>query len=366
MDPQFNRLFDPEQALRRGKFLINFIYLTLILATVILAGTLLFRLMLPFLFAFAVAAALQRPLRWLGASTLARRKVFSVLLVVLLVLLIAGLVAVSIWQIIAGITNFVSDQNNIKMITNTVASATESINAALDNLKNNVSQEVLDFLKNSIDDARQGITSLLTGTVTAVTNAAARLPSLLVSFLFWVIASIFLTIDYEKVTAFLFRQIPERHRQLSQDIRSLFSGTLMKLIRTYMLLMGITFVELLITFLILGIPHALLFAALTALVDILPVLGTGTILIPWSVIAVITGDMTVGIGLAVGYVLITVIRNYLEPKLVSQQIGLNPLVTLFFMYLGLKLAGLPGMLLLPVVAMIFTQLQEKGKVKLWR
>ena len=195
----------------------------------------------------------------------------------------------------------------------------------------------------------------------------AYLPSLFIGFVIWIAASIFLSIDYDKVTGFLLRQIPDCHQPLVAATRSLCHNTVFKMTKAYGLLMLLTFGELSAGLLILRVPYAIPLAALIAVVDILPVLGTGTVLIPWALICLIRGDMALFGGLTVLYIIITVVRNILEPRMVSHQIGLSPLVTLFFMFLGLKATGgLLGMLLFPIGIMILKQLQESGYIRIWK
>lgn len=129
---------------------------------------------------------------------------------------------------------------------------------------------------------------------------------------------------------------------------------------------ALTFAELSAGLLLLGIPNAILVAALIAVVDILPVLGTGTVVLPWAAFALLQGQHRLFIGLLVMYAVIALVRNILEPRLVSHQIGLHPLATLFFMYVGLQILGLAGMLLFPVLAMVSVQLQKEGKIHLWK
>ena len=131
--------------------------------------------------------------------------------------------------------------------------------------------------------------------------------------------------------------------------------------------MLLTFGELTAGLLLLRVPHAVLLAALIAVVDILPILGTGTVLIPWIAVSLLGGNTAFAVGLTVLYVVITVVRNILEPRVVSRQIGLHPLATLFFMFLGLRATGgIAGMLLFPVGAIIVKQLQEAGHIHLWK
>mgnify|MGYP000891209231 FL=1 len=355
---------------RRVQFLINLLYYGVLLAIGILVLRYLFMWMLPFVLAFVVAAGLQRPLGWLVKKTHISRKVFSVVLVVFVILLIAGIVAVIGWQLIQGIINFVSDNKNIVTIEKTVMGLTDNINKFIYSFSHILSQQAMTSLQRAITEFSSNIVSSVTGlftsVATSVASATARLPILLVSFIIWVIASIFLSIDYHNVLSFILRQVPDRHSETISFVRNICTNTLFKLMRAYGLLMFITFVELSIGFTLLRIPYALLLAALIALVDILPVLGTGTVLVPWAFIALIMGEAKMFIGLGIIYIIVTIIRNVLEPRLVSMQIGLNPLVTLFFMFLGLRAIGLLGMLIFPIIIMVLVQLHETGKIRIWK
>lgn len=356
---------------RRKRFLINLLYFGVLLAICVIVARYLLLWMLPFVLAFIVAAGLQRPLGWLVEKTRISRKFFSVVLVVFIILLLACIVAVLGWQIIQGIVTFVTDNKNIQIIEKSVMSISSSINGLILGLSSILSENAMVSLQQAITEFSSNIAGFITGFFTDIATSVAaaattRLPVLLVSFIIWVIASIFLTIDYQNVLSFILRQIPDRHTETFGFVRSICTNTLFKLMRAYLLLMFITFIELCIAFSLMRLHHAIVLAALIALVDILPVLGTGTILIPWAIVSLMMGDVRMFIGLGLVYVVVTVVRNILEPRLISRQIGLNPLVTLFFMFLGLRVFGLPGMLLFPVIIMVLVQLQETGKIRLWR
>ena len=120
-------------------------------------------------------------------------------------------------------------------------------------------------------------------------------------------------------------------------------------------LSGVTFALTGTAFLLLRVPQALLWAGLVALVDAFPVLGTGTILVPWSVFSFLQGDHFLAIGLLVLYGATALTRSVLEPRLLGQQLGLDPLVTLMALYAGFRLWGIGGMLLAPILAVAATQ-----------
>ena len=100
--------------------------------------------------------------------------------------------------------------------------------------------------------------------------------------------------------------------------------------------------------------------------DILPVLGTGGIMIPWSIISLITGDIKMGILLAIVYIVVTVIRNIIEPKIVGKQLGLHPLVTLVSMFIGVNIAGIVGLFGAPILLSLLVHLNKKGVVSLFK
>ncbi len=364
--PKAPRLFDPDQAARRGKFLINLAYMLTLLGIGIFIARYLLIYMLPFVMAFIVAAMLQRPLHFLAAKTRISRKIFSVALVVLLVLLLAGAVSFAVWRFWVWLYDLATGSETQQIIRNTFAAVAENVTLALDRLSNSLSASMGDVLKSSVDKLTSSITDLLGKIPAFGVTFATRLPSFIIGFVIWIVASIFLTIEYDQVINFFMRQVPARHYELVNETRRLFSTTIFKLLRAYILLMLITFVELAIGLSILGIERAILLAAVIAFIDILPVLGTGAVLIPWAIISLLLGDLRNFIGLLALYGIVLIVRNIVEPRLVSNQIGLNPLVTLFCMYLGLKTVGLLGVLLFPMIAMVLTQLQEHGHLKLWK
>ena len=141
---------------------------------------------------------------------------------------------------------------------------------------------------------------------------------------------------------------------------------IVKMLRGYIIILLITCAELFIGFTILRLEYAFVLAMLIAIMDILPVVGTGTALIPWGVYQLIIGNVWMGLGLLVLYAAITVIRQIIEPKIIGKQVGLTPIVTLMAMYLGLQLFGIIGMVCLPILLIIIVKLQESGMIKIWK
>ena len=145
-----------------------------------------------------------------------------------------------------------------------------------------------------------------------------------------------------------------------------------KILRAYALIMLITFSEMTVGLFILSLlnvykgGYILIIAALTALVDIFPVLGTGTVLIPWAIICFIIGKPWLGLGIAILYVCISVLRQVIEPKLVASNLGISPVLSLMGLYLGFKLFGFGGMLLTPIAFTMIKLLNDERIIHLWK
>ena len=150
------------------------------------------------------------------------------------------------------------------------------------------------------------------------------------------------------------------------QIKEYIAGTLWVCVRSYALIMSITFVELSIGLTLIRIDHAILVAFVIAIFDILPVLGTGGIMILWAILTAIQGNYPLALGLLVVYLVITVIRNIIEPKIVGSQLGLHPVVTLCSMFVGAQLFGVIGLFGFPIGLSLLRYLNDHGVVRLFR
>jgi predicted PurR-regulated permease PerM len=133
-----------------------------------------------------------------------------------------------------------------------------------------------------------------------------------------------------------------------------------KYIRAYLIIMLITFVIMLTGFLIMRVENALLLASVIALLDVLPLIGVGTVLVPWSVFQLLFGNLYLGIGLALIFVVNEVVRQISEPKIVGKSLGIHPLVSLVLLYVGYSVLGIAGLLLVPLISVILNVITDKN------
>ena len=199
-----------------------------------------------------------------------------------------------------------------------------------------------------------------------LTKTAQASPNLLLFLVTVSIGSYFVSSAFPRVNAFLLAQLPEKLRRrlvgLGADLKTSFGGVL----RSQLILMAMTFFQLIIAFLLLGVDSAMELALLTALVDALPVFGTGAILLPWALFALLLGDMRLGLGLIISWLIISLVRNCAQAKLMGLQIGLDPLASLISIYVGWRVWGVGGMLIFPVLLVTVQQLNERGIIRLWK
>ena len=152
----------------------------------------------------------------------------------------------------------------------------------------------------------------------------------------------------------------------SESLSYISFKTVRKYLLSYLLLLLITYLELLLGFTVIGIRKAWLAALVVAIVAIIPVIGSGILLIPWAIVDLVVGNIRTGLLLLVLYVIITVVRNIVEPRIVGENVGLPPIVTLLAMVVGMYLFGLLGLFGLPICLAIIKQLNDQGVIHLYK
>ena len=200
----------------------------------------------------------------------------------------------------------------------------------------------------------------------AVTAAAAALPQAVLFCATTLLAVLFTAGSYPRIRAFLRRQLPEDRLRQARGVKADLLATLGKWCKAQCILLGVTFCELLTGFLLLRQGYALLLAALIAVIDALPVFGTGTVLLPWAAACLLLGQAPRAVALAALYAVISAVHSFLEPKVMAAQAGLPPLAALAAMYAGFRAFGVAGMILLPVALLFVKQLHDQGYVGLWK
>ncbi len=180
---------------------------------------------------------------------------------------------------------------------------------------------------------------------------ARALPSALLFLLVTVIAGFYFSVEYDTLTGTLCRLLPGAWGERLPRFAARARRAAAQYLRAYCLLFLITLGELILGLLLLRVRYVLLVSLLIALLDFLPIFGVGTVLIPWSILSLVTGNTPLGVGLAVLYAIITVIRQIIEPRVVGRSLGLHPILMLISLYAGLKIFGVIGVFVGPCLAL---------------
>ncbi|PSL43566.1 sporulation integral membrane protein YtvI [Salsuginibacillus halophilus] len=193
-----------------------------------------------------------------------------------------------------------------------------------------------------------------------VTQFALGFPSVFIGFIFTILAVYFLGKDWERLTSLVQRNVPDGLRERAKAFSLALRLRVFGFIRAQIILMMITTVIVLIGLFLLQVEYAFTLAVIVGIAEVIPYLGTGTILIPWFLYLFFTGDITFGLAIAVLYVVALVVRQTLEPKVLSFSLNLHPLGVLISMFTGLQLFGFIGLIIGPIVLVVLVILYDIG------
>ena len=371
---------------KRRKVLINTAYFALIFAAVFAAYRWLLPFLIPFIFAFAAAGILNRPITAITKKTPLKRPWLSAAFVIVLVLITAVVFFLIGMELVETATGFydysIAQLNNITDLVNDLKLWILDVTSFLpEAVRGTLHENVTLFFDNIIENGFQNISidtsminwsEILSKGSAVITGTVGKIPSLVIAIIVFMISTVFISSDYDKIKRFFIKQVkPERAQKIS-DAWHLGVNSLKKMIKAYCLIILITTFELTVGFYILkfiGVfdsPYIIFISIAIAFIDIIPVLGTGTVLIPWSVISFITGNIGMGIGVLALYVIILVIRQIIEPKLVAGQVGLPPIATIIAMYVGSKTLGVLGFFILPFIVILIKVYNDAGIIHVFK
>ena len=354
---------------KRLGFIINSIYALIIAGIVYLVFKYAIFVVMPFLLGFAVAALINPVVRFLSRRYDLKRRPAGIMLLLLFyatigMLITIGVVRLTVFfgEVSGELPDLYRDKlepalNKLFGYINSFADRLYAIFGGESQVLSERLGGIFTSIKSSLGDT---ISDISVKALTRLSSAAAAIPGIIIELLFAVISSFFFTVDYENILSLAKRLLPKRTVDLLCRLRGRVFKVAGKYLRSYALILLITFGELSLGLVLLGVDNAVLIAFCIALFDILPVAGTGGIMIPWAIFSLIGGDWGFAVGLVVIWAVITIVRNIIEPKIVGRQVGLHPLLALIAMFVGTKLFGIIGLFLLPLtLAIVLPLLRER-------
>lgn len=353
---------------QKKQFIVNFFYYGIILTLGFLAFKFGWKYLTPFVIAFVVAFFLKPLVNKINVYLRVKRSVAAILCVLGFYAVAVGILFfVAVQLVIFGRNLFwaLPDFYNSE-IAPLVEVLLNRIETVIINIDPTVKQVVEDYSVTVLGKIGDAISAVSMSALSHISSAAARVPSLFIQILITVIASVFISVDYYEITSFIANQLNTRQIAILYEAEIYAKTAIIKYIKSYSLIMLITFAEVGVGLWIMRIRWPFFIGRLIAVFDILPMVGTGGIIIPWGIIAIVMGNIPLGMGMFILYIFVTVVRNTIEPKIIGQQVGLHPVATLIAMFLGTKLLGIVGLFGFPIALVIIKQLNESGKIKLFK
>lgn len=343
------------------KILLNILIPAGGILVVCLLGPWLLRFFMPFVIAWIIAMIANPLVKFLEKRLKLVRKHSSVLIVVAVLTLVIGALYLIFSRLIIEMASLIKDLPLL------VEAGKEQIQAAVSGLSRVIAilpqgiQNRLVRLNDDLDSMLGGLLQEIAfPTVTVAGNVAKGIPAVFVNSIITILSSYFFIVEREEILAVLRRVIP----QGVWDYLSFLKKDMQKLIGGYFLaqfrIMFVVAVIMAVGFLILDVSYGVVWAMLIAFLDFLPLFGTGTALLPWAVIKLLSGEWTFAAGLAVLYILTQAVRQIIQPKIVGDTMGIPPLAALFLLYLGFKVRGISGMILAVPIGIVVVNLYQYG------
>ena len=308
-------------------------------------------------------------IRWISKKTDLERKKSAIIVLIVVFSIIIGV-------LILGMTTLISESSNLLSgINDYINLAYSKIQEIFRSLRITIFQdreEVNAIFQNSTRGILDTISGVTTNILQSLLNLVTSLPEIGIYTVITIIATYFICTDRFYILDQIEHHLPiEWSKKASIHLKEIISS-LGNYLKAEIILVGIDFMIILVGLIIMNIlnyniKYPLLVALGIGFIDALPLVGSGIVIVPWAVISALNGNIKLAIGLIILLAIIIVVRQFLEPKVVSSQIGIHPIVTLIAMYTGFKFIGILGMLVGPIILIIlksvFGKLIDKGVLK---
>jgi len=347
----------------KKSFLIQAAYYGLIAIAAFLALRYLVPPLSPFILGFFFAWVLHKPAMAVGKKLHLHYRIPAFVLGLILYAILFVVVVIAGAQVVSALEHFVPQIPVIyaNQIVPFIAEMFDKLEVQMQDFDPAI-VELIDRLSQELFSSLQkAISSFSVMAVRLASTIITRMPSVILSIILMVVSTFFIVLDFDNIISTVLGMMPRKLRETVTQTVNTGVSSVQKILGSYILILCMSFMELSIGLLLLNIPYAVGIALLIAVMDIMPVLGTGLVLIPWAIIAAILGLYPTAIGVALLYVIMLVVRNIVEPKLVGKQMGLHPVATLISMFLGLEFFGILGLFGFPIALSLYVKMRASSK-----
>ncbi|MCH5273611.1 MAG: sporulation integral membrane protein YtvI [Lachnospiraceae bacterium] len=343
------------------RILVNFL-LTLVgvVLFVLFIGDVL-NFFLPFVIGFVIAAIANPMVRFLEKKVKVKRKYGSAIIIVFVLAVVIGLLYLIAYILIRELIDFIGDvpafleqvQNLIDELSQDLYGVYEKLPVGMQNMLNSASSSLEGWLEKTISEFKMPSISMAGNYVGSIVEG------ILIAIIS-ILAAYFFIADRDRLVELVKKITPETWQEyynlIMHNIKSAVGGYFKAQFKIMLIIIVILFIG----FEALGIDYSFLLALLIAFLDLLPVLGTGTVIGPWVIVDILTGNYVEAIVLTILYLVCQVVKQFLQPKMVGDSIGMDPLATLFFMFVGYRFGGILGMIIGIPVGMVLVNFYRIG------
>lgn len=330
-------------------------------ALLLVAIYLLFTIGFPFLLAFVLAFLLDPLVKYLSKALKIKNTLAAILVCTVFTLLTLWLgylfVVIASKEAVEMVRSLAYSTKDVARSINTLLTQYNDLFLTLPPEYQHSLQQII----NSIIDSLQG---LLLASTNYLINAARQVPNILIELLIILVAMFLFSMRLNLIKEVFLRFFEENSRPRVNTVFATLQKAVIGFIRAQLIISCLVFLEVLAGFLILKIPYATALAIFITLVDILPILGTGFVMIPMAVYQYLSGNLLLGIGIMIHYMSIIVFRKTIEPKILADAVGIGPLSALISIYLGFQLAGLAGVFMGPIIVLLLQTLVKEEIIKI--
>lgn len=324
---------------------------------------------LPFVIAFIIAMLIEPLIKKVHKSTNLPRKTSAIIVLVIVSAILIGIIA---WGIITVVTEASNLLGGINEYSEKISMQFQNLISRFKFEKINMPEQITSIFQNSAQDVIKSTSKILSNFLNSFIKWITTLPTLGIYIAITLMATYFICVDRLYILDQVEHHFPKLWvKRVFIHLRELISS-LGSYLKAEVILVIIAFIQVLVGLYILkwmgiNVQYPFLTALGIGFVDALPILGSGTAMIPWAIIEAINGNIELALGILVILAVISIVRQFLEPKIVSKQIGIHPIFTLIAMYTGFKIIGVLGLLVGPIALIIiknvYGTLIDKGVVK---
>lgn len=346
----------------RTKKILSFILIAAGIALGLFLLPFILKIFAPFIAAFAVSAVCQKFVRFLSKKFHISRGISSALISVTMVALATLLVVFISFQLYSQSKNLVSA---LPAAVDSFRGQLNRITMRFDGYRHNLPDEISHFLDNAALNVKEYSSELSHKATTAAfdfaKSFAARLPKMLLSVSMFVLSTFFFTKDFDLIIKFFKEILPKKAILILKKVSSVITHAFSCYLKAQLILMLLTSGLVAISLWITDKENPLLWGIICGLVDALPFFGTAIILVPWALFYLVYGDIPSFLTILIIQILVFLVRQLAEPKVVSHQIGIHPILTLVGVYIGLRYFGILGVVFAPIIMLLFANLYMSYK-----